>query len=44
MNDETEFDIVISLPKDASDQGIVLDALFNAGCDDAVVGLGPLGW
>jgi len=37
---EFEFDIVVSLPKGAGDEDTIIDALFEAGCDDAVVGLG----
>lgn len=40
---EYEFDIVVSLPKGADDEDVILDALFEAGCDDAVVGLGASG-
>ena len=40
---EFEFDIVVSLPKGAPDEAIILDSLFDAGCDDAVVGLGNAG-
>ena len=38
-----EFDIVVSLPKGAEDEDAIMDALFEAGCDDAVVGLGASG-
>ncbi len=37
---EFEFDIVVSLPKGFEDEDAIMDALFEAGCDDAVVGLG----
>ena len=40
---EFEFDIVVSLPKGAGDEDAIMDALFEAGCDDAVVGLGASG-
>jgi hypothetical protein len=40
---EFEFDIVVSLPKGADDEAAIIDALFEAGCDDAVVGLGASG-
>jgi hypothetical protein len=40
---EFEFDIVVSLPKGAADEDAIMDALFEAGCDDAVVGLGASG-
>jgi hypothetical protein len=40
---EFEFDIVVSLPKGAEDEDAIMDALFAAGCDDAVVGLGASG-
>jgi len=37
-----EFDLVLALPEGA-DEGAILDALYEAGCDDAVVGLGASG-
>lgn len=37
---EFEFDIVVSLPKGSGDEDTIMDALFEAGCDDAAVGLG----
>lgn len=37
---EFEFDIVVSLPKGSGDEDAIMDALFEAGCDDAAVGLG----
>ena len=40
---EFEFDIVVSLPKGAGDEDAIMDALVEAGCDDAVVGLGTSG-
>lgn len=40
---EFEFDIVVALPKGAEDEDAIMDALFEAGCDDAVVGLGVSG-
>ena len=40
---EFEFDIVVALPKGAEDEDAIMDALFEAGCDDAVVGLGASG-
>lgn len=40
---EFEFDIVVSLPKGAPDEAVILDGLFDTGCDDAVVGLGNAG-
>lgn len=40
---EFEFDLVFALPEGAADEAAVLDALFKAGCDDAVVGLGQSG-
>lgn len=40
---EFEFDIVVSLPKGAEDEDAIMDALFEAGCDDGVVGLGASG-
>lgn len=41
--EEFEFDLVFSLPRKDLDQDAILDALFEAGCDDAVVGLGAPG-
>ena len=38
-----EFDVVIALPKGFGDEESIMDALFDAGCDDAVVGLGASG-
>ena len=38
-----EFDLVFALPNDAADEGAILDGLYEAGCDDAVVGLGAPG-
>ena len=47
MNDEKakefEFDLVFALPRKDVDQNVIVDALFGAGCDDAVVGLGAQG-
>ena len=40
---EFEFDIVVALPKGAEDDNAIMDALFEAGCDDAVVGFGASG-
>ncbi|MDE0028888.1 MAG: hypothetical protein OXU42_05715 [Deltaproteobacteria bacterium] len=37
-----EFDLVLALPEGA-DEGAILDALYEVGCDDAVVGLGASG-
>jgi hypothetical protein len=37
---EFQFDIIVSLPKGAGDEDVIIDALFEVGCDDAVVGLG----
>ena len=39
---EFEFDLVCALPED-TDEGAILDALYEAGCDDAAVGLGASG-
>ncbi len=41
--EEFEFDLVFALPRRDLDQDAILDALFEAGCDDAVVGLGAPG-
>ena len=38
-----EFDLVFMLPAPAPDEDALLDALHEAGCDDAVVGLGRRG-
>src|SRR5690606_15233456 len=40
---EFEFDLVVALPAGAADESAVLDALFAAGCDDGVVGVGSAG-
>jgi hypothetical protein len=40
---EFEFDLVFALPPDAPDGGALLDALFEAGCHDGVVGIGSAG-
>lgn len=40
---EFEFDVMIRLPQGCPDLDDVLDRLFQAGCDDAVVGLGTPG-
>lgn len=38
-----EFDLIVYLADGADVQGVVLDRLFEAGCDDALVGLGQPG-
>ncbi len=38
-----EFDLVVALPPKAPDEAALLDAIFEAGCDDAVIGLGASG-
>lgn len=40
---EYEFNIMVSLPDDSNEEAVMLDRLFEAGCDDAVVGLGTPG-
>ena len=40
---EFEFDLVFALPEDAVDEGAILDALYEAGCGDAAIGLGAPG-
>lgn len=40
---EFKFDVMIRLPKGCPDIEYVLDRLYEAGCDDAVVGLGTPG-
>ena len=40
---EFEFDLVFALPEPASAEDAVLGALYEAGCDDAVIGLGRQG-
>lgn len=40
---EFEFDLVFALPRKDVDEDAIIDALFEAGCDDAVVGLGAAG-
>lgn len=43
MAEEFEFDLVFALPEPAANQNTMLDALFEAGCDDAVIGTGAPG-
>ncbi|MDG2454103.1 MAG: hypothetical protein P8M63_14920 [Paracoccaceae bacterium] len=43
MGQQFEFDLVFGLPRKDLDQDAILDALFEAGCEDAVVGLGARG-
>ena len=38
-----EFDLIFTLPEGADDEDAILDSLYEAGCDDAVVGLGRRG-
>lgn len=38
-----EFDLIFALPRKDLDLNTILDALFEAGCDDAVIGLGTPG-
>ena len=40
---EFDFDLIFALPDGAPDEEALLDALHEAGCDDAVVGLGRPG-
>jgi len=40
---EFEFDLMIALPAGERDEDAMLDALFEAGCDDAIVGTGASG-
>ena len=40
---EFEFDLVFALPEGPADEEAVLDGLYEAGCGDAVVGLGASG-
>ncbi len=40
---EYEFDLVFALPEEAGDEDDLLDALYEAGCDDAAVGVGASG-
>jgi len=40
---EFEFDLVFALPQGVADEGAVLDALYEAGCENAVIGLGAPG-
>jgi hypothetical protein len=40
---EFEFDLMIALPAGERDEEAMLDALFEAGCDDAIVGTGASG-
>ena len=45
MSDATEFefDLVFALPRKDLDQDALTDALFEAGCDDALIGFGAPG-
>jgi hypothetical protein len=43
MTEDFEFDLIFALPRKDMDLDLILDALFEAGCDDAVVGLGAPG-
>lgn len=38
-----EFDLIFALPDGSAEEGALLDTLFEAGCDDGVVGLGAAG-
>jgi len=38
-----EFDLIFALPDGATEEAALLDALYEAGCDDAAVGLGAPG-
>ena len=40
---EFEFDLMFALPAGERDEQAMLDALFEAGCDDAIVGTGAAG-
>lgn len=40
---EFEFDLMFSLPDDLAEDGDLIDSLFEAGCDDALIGLGTPG-
>ncbi|CUX81080.1 MAG: hypothetical protein HLUCCA05_07375 [Roseibaca calidilacus] len=40
---EFEFDLMIALPAGERDEDAMLDALYEAGCDDAIVGTGAAG-
>ena len=40
---EFEFDLMFALPDGPADEDAVVDALYEAGCEDAVVGLGAAG-
>jgi hypothetical protein len=40
---EFEFELMIALPMGERDEDALLDGLFEAGCDDAVVGTGAAG-
>ena len=40
---EFEFDLIFALSEGGPDEGAILDALHEAGCDDAVVGVGRPG-
>ena len=38
-----EFDLIFALPQKDTDQDAIAEALFDAGCDDALVGIGAPG-
>lgn len=42
-NEPYSFDLVFAMPEDSRDEGKLLDAVYLAGFDDAVVGLGASG-
>jgi hypothetical protein len=43
MAKEFQFDLIFALPRDDLNKDAVVDALYEAGCDDALIGLGNPG-
>lgn len=43
LDSDFEFELIVALPPDAPTPDVVLDALFEAGCDDGVIGVGASG-
>ena len=41
---EFEFDLVFTLTDEETDEAVIIDALFESGCNDAVVGFGASGF
>ena len=43
LDEAFEFDLVFALPTKTADEDAIVDALYEAGCEDALVGLGAPG-